>query len=135
MNPKTATKMSGKFEFAGARGGEAAGIPILTSRKAPADQIVLVDPNGIALAGGNAAVRVSREGSVQMLDEVTQDAAGVGESPVAPTGTTVVSLWQTNSVGIMTEISANWKTVRSGAVAVMDVSAWTAVDSPAGSPE
>ena len=130
-NPKTITMMAGQdFPYCGARGGEVATIPVLTSRSVPADILALVDPTGIAMPGGGVSVRVSREGTLEMLDEVTQQSMEPGSPDVGPTPSSVVSLWQTHSVEFLTEISVNWSSVRPGSVAVLDTTAWLAVNSP-----
>lgn len=95
----------------GVRGGSALGIPAIASTAA-GDTLALIDPDGIAVGSGTTDVRVSTQGAVQMLDNPTIDS-------VAPTATTTVSLWQTDSAAVMAEQRVNWQVVRPS-VAVLD---------------
>jgi hypothetical protein len=94
----------------GIRGGEAIGIPAIPSNHA-GDDLILIDPGGIALGEGGAELKVSTEGSIQMSDAPTNDA-------VTPAATTLVSLWQCNSAAIMAERYINWQ-VEQPSVAVV----------------
>jgi hypothetical protein len=60
---------------------------------------------------------VSREASLQMLDNPTNDT-------VTPTATSMVSLWQTNSVGFRCERILNWARRRSNAAVCLTGAAW-----------
>jgi hypothetical protein len=129
-HPTTLAGLSGvNYPMVGARGGELVGIPALATRSCPDSVLVLIDPDGLAVAGGAARIRTSREGAVEMTDTPTQASNDLG-SPNAPTPSNVVSLWQTNSVGILAEVAVNFAKVRTGSVSVLDVTAWAA-----GSPE
>ena len=102
---------------------------------APLDQLLaefLVDPElrRTALASSfTATLEMTREGAVEMTGTPTQESTNA-DSPPAPTPSQVVSLWQTNSVGILAEVAVNFAKVRTGSVSVLDIAAWTA-----GSPE
>jgi hypothetical protein len=73
----------------GARGGEIAGVPVLTSQAAPDGQLTLVDPASVMAAWDEIAeLQTSEAGAVEMVTSgFTQD---------QPTGSAMVSLWQSN---------------------------------------
>lgn len=110
-------------------GGQLAGIPVLASQYLASgaswgNMVVAVSAENVALADdGNVAIDVSREASIQMDDAPSQDST-------AGTGSTSVSLWQTNSVGIRAEREIHWKKLRSTAVTFMDDVNWGSVGSP-----
>jgi Phage capsid family. len=89
--PQIGAGLARDFDGAvGARGGEIAGIPCLTSPAAPDGQLTLVDPAGIMAAwDGDAELQTSEAGAIEMQGEgdLTQD---------PPTGSTLVSMWQAN---------------------------------------
>jgi HK97 family phage major capsid protein len=98
-------------------GGTFEGLPVLTSEHVAADSdgafIYLVNASDIWLADdGNVVIDASREASLQMLDDPTNNSA-------TPTPTSMVSMFQTNSVAIRAERWINWKKRRSAAVAVL----------------
>ena len=91
----------------GARGGEIAGVPVLTSPAAPDARLTLVDPAGIAAAWDeNAELQTSEAGAVEMEGEgdLTQN---------APTGAALVSLWQSNLRAIRGIARVAWTQVGS----------------------
>lgn len=110
-------------------GGSIAGIPVLASQYLASgasfgNMVVAVSAENIALADdGNVIIDVSREASIQMDDSPSQDAT-------AGTGSTSVSLWQTNSVGIRAEREISWKKLRTTAVTYMDDVNWGSIGSP-----
>lgn len=98
-------------------GGTFEGLPVITSEYVAADSnggfLILANASDIWLADdGNVVVDASREASLQMADDPTNDSA-------TPTATTMVSMFQTNSVAIRAERWINWKKRRSSAVAVV----------------
>lgn len=95
----------------GVRGGEALGIPAIPS-KAAGDDLILIDPDGIAYGAETVDVRVSTQASIQMSDAPTNNVT-------TPTATTLTSLWQTNAAAIMATASTNWEVARPS-VAVLD---------------
>lgn len=105
----------------GARGGSIGGIPALPSKALPLDaggkqQVVLVDPTGIALGEEGLELRTSREASIEMLDSnLTGDSVGV----VPGTAASLVSLFQTNSVALLAEKYLNFAVARAGSVRVV----------------
>lgn len=110
----------GQPEFAGMsmNGGTLAGLPVITSEYigsvSAGTYIYLVNASDIYLADeGGVSVDMSREASVQMLDNPTNDS-------VTPTATSMVSFWQTNTVGFLAERTINWSKRRASAVAAVD---------------
>lgn len=96
-------------------GGMLEGIPVITSEYVPTDStgslMIMVNAQDIYLGDeGGFAVDMSREASLEMVDTPSQDAG-------APTASTLVSLWQTNSVGFRAERTISWKKRRTSAVA------------------
>jgi HK97 family phage major capsid protein len=114
----------GQRQFPGVtiRGGDLGGIPLITSEylafggglsPASNDLMVLVHAPSILLADdGDVSIRASTEASIQMLDNPTNDS-------VTPTATTMVSMYQTNSVAILAERAVNWKRARQDSVYVI----------------
>ena len=120
MPPELAVGASGAvFPQLGARGGTAAGFPVLTSRYVPAGVVALVDPTGIAYGEAAAETMVVRQGDVLMDGAVgIMDIGGIG-SPSSPTPAQLVSLWQTNCVALVAGRAVNWGRVRAGSVALI----------------
>lgn len=77
----------------GARGGTLCGIPVLTSNAAPDARLTLIDPASIMAAWDETIdLQTSEHGDVEMADSgFTQD---------QPTGSVLVSMWQSNLVAI-----------------------------------
>ncbi len=99
-------------------GGNIVNLPVITSQAVPSGDVIAVQPTDIFLADdGGFMVDVSREASLQMLDNPTNDT-------VTPTATSMVSLWQTNSVGFRAERILNWAKRRATAVAYLTGVAW-----------
>jgi hypothetical protein len=91
------------------------GLPVIAAPNAPAGLIVLADLAEIAFAATTIEVDLSEHATVQMSDTPTNSpAAG---SPEAPVATTMVSLFQANSVGFLIWRFLNWSVLRDGAVA------------------
>lgn len=104
-----------------ATGGTFMGRPVIVSDHiaptgSPATSIiVLMIPQEIYLSDdGQVMVDASREASLQMDDAPTM--AATSDSPATPTGTSVVSMFQTNSVAIRAERYINWQRRRDAAV-------------------
>ena len=72
---------------------------------------------------GGVRVDASREASLQMLDNPTNNSATAA-------ATTMVSMWQTNSVAFRGEWYINWQKRRTNAVVYMDDVNWGSVGSP-----
>ena len=98
--------------------GNLLGIPFVTSALVPINAtpapdespLILADCNSILLADdGQVTVDVSREATVEMSDD-----------PETDTGT-MVSLWQTNCVGILAERFVTWVKARANNVLVSNI--------------
>lgn len=117
------------LEFPGLtmQGGTFFGLPVVVSNNAniegsPAsgDMIILVNAKDILMADdGQLTIDASREASIQMLDNPTNNAA-------AGTATTMVSMWQTNAVAIKAVRFINWAKKRSNAVEFIQDAAYRA---------
>lgn len=110
----------GQVEFPGLtmRGGMLDGIPVITSEYVPTETaggyIFLVNAQDIYLGDeGGFQLDMSRETSLQMDDAPTNS------SSATVTPTTLVSMFQTNSVAFRAEREINWAKRRASAVAVL----------------
>lgn len=127
------TNALGQQEFPGINmnGGTFQGLPVITSQycsglgSPSGNLMILVNAGDIYLSDdGQVVIDVSREASLQMLDNpTTSPAAG---SPIAPVPTTLVSLWQTDSIGLRAERFINWQRRRDSAVAYLAAVAYSA---------
>lgn len=80
--------------------------------------VILVNARDIWLADdGGFTIDASREASLQMLDNPTNNSA-------TPTATTMVSMFQTNSVAMRVERYINWAKRRASAVSVLTGVNW-----------
>jgi len=127
------TNALGQPEFPGLtmNGGLLKGIPVITSQYAvlggspDGNLVILCNASDIFLSDdGQVVIDASREASLQMADDPTNTPAG--GSPLAPTATTMVSLWQTNSIGLRAERFINWARRRDEAVAYLENVAYSA---------
>jgi HK97 family phage major capsid protein/HK97 family phage prohead protease len=116
-------------------GGTFEGLPVIVSQYlalvgSPTNEIViLANANDIYLADdGQVVIDVSREASLEMSDAPTNSSSA--GSPGAPVPTSLVSLWQSNSVGLRAERFVNWKKRRAGAVAYITGVNWGSGASP-----
>ena len=105
-------------------GGTFEGLPVIVSEYVPDDSsgsyVVLVNASDIFLADdGGIAIDVSREASLQMLDNPTNNSS-------SGTATTMVSMFQTNSVAIRAERYINWQRRRDAGVVRIDQVRWGA---------
>ena len=103
-------------------GGSFEGLPVIVSEYITTDSnghyVVLVNASDVWLADdGNVVIDASREASLQMLDNPTNNSA-------TGTPTTMVSMFQTNSVAIRAERWINWKKRRSAACTYIDNVNW-----------
>lgn len=128
MTPATALALSmvlftggNSFAFADLNigGGTFFGIPVIVSNSVPHSTsagaiLALVKASEVFLADdGAVAIDVSQEASLQMDGAPTQSSA-------TPTASQVVSLWQTNSIGIRAERVINWQRRRTYGVGYID---------------
>lgn len=119
-----------EFPGLGMMGGNINGIPVITSQyvanaSGAGNMVVVVAAREVFLSDdGQVTVDMSREASLQMLDNPTNNAA---------TGnpTTMVSMWQTNSIALRAERFINWSKRRATAVVYMDDVNWGSIGSPA----
>jgi hypothetical protein len=137
MNAVTALRLSlmynslstsREFPDVNMNGGTLQGMPVITTEHVGYNQdspvenrwVALVNASDIYLADeGGVDVAMSTEASLQMDDAPTM-------ASDAPTATSVVSLWQTNSVGFRAERTINWLRRRSEAVALLTDVNWGA---------
>lgn len=130
MSATTALALSLMYNALGQRefpdiemtGGRFQGLPVIVSEYVPSDSsgsyVILANASDIWLADdGNVVVDVSREASLQMLDNPTNNSA-------TGTATSMVSMFQTNSVAIRAERWINWQRRRLAAVAVISAVNW-----------
>lgn len=123
------TNALGQTEFPGISmtGGTFQGMPVIVSEYVPTvsagGYVILANASDIYFADeGGVMIDVSREASLQMLDNPTNDS-------VTPTPTSMVSMWQTNSVAFRAERILNWAKRRASAVAVLSQVNWGAPES------
>lgn len=115
----------GQPEFPGIsmNGGTLFGLPVIVSEYVPTvsagGYVFLVNASDIYLADdGGISIDMSREASLEMKDSsLTQDA-------LTGTGTSLVSMFQTNSVAFLAERTINWAKRRASAVAAIDTVNW-----------
>jgi HK97 family phage major capsid protein len=119
----------GQAEFPGLSmmGGTLNGIPVIVSEYmdntagSAGSLLILANARDIWLADdGQVNIDASREASLQMMDNPTNSSA-------TPTHTTMVSMFQTNSVAIRAERFVNWAKRRTSAVAWLDTVSWGSV--------
>ena len=102
----------------GATGGTVYGMPVIVSDYVPAALVVLVNATDVFLADdGDVSVDTSMEASLEMSDAPAHDSS-------TPTGASLVSLWQTNSVGVKAERVINWMRGRTQSVAYLTSADW-----------
>lgn len=101
------------FPDVGPMGGTIWTIPVVTS-VAAGDQITLLDGAEVLVAEEDIQLSSSDQGSLQMNDAPTQDATG-------GTGSTMVSLWQSNLLALKIVRTIRWERRRDEAVAWMAV--------------
>jgi hypothetical protein len=100
-------------------GGTLAGLPVFTSQYMPVNTggpvVALIKGDEIFLGDeGGIQVQVSDQASLQMDSAPTQNS-------VTPTASTVVSMFQTNSVAFLVERFLNWQKRRAQAVVWAEV--------------
>lgn len=116
----------GQSEYPGItmNGGTFMGVPVVVSDYLPVSSaggiVVLVNASDIWLADdGQVTIDVSREASLQMLDNPT-NASDTG------TATSMVSMFQTNSTAFLAERYINWARRRASGVAYLTGVNWGA---------
>lgn len=130
MHPRSAVYISAlrstsggcpTFPALGVNGGTLYGIPVITSTGVPISedspattQISLLIGSGIAVAGGEVELHTSKQGTIEMADDPTGDAA----TPTAQSKQ-AVSLFQNNCTALMTIGHINWRARRSTVAATL----------------
>ncbi len=120
MHPMTALQIAlsggglGLVSMVGPRGGEIATVPVVCSESVPFDSngglVALIDASSVVVAEGGASIAKSAHGAIEMSDSPSGDAG-------TPAGsTTLVSLFQTDSVALMADVLVNWRRARPGSV-------------------
>ena len=118
------------FPLMGTGGGVIGGITVLVSDGVPTATAVLIDASGIGAGSGRVELDTTRNAALEMADFGLTSASMTGSPPTSSTGTTLVSLFQTNSVGLRVERFFGAARLRTDAVAVMTVD-YSGVGSPA----
>lgn len=99
-------------------GGTLMGLPVIVSEYVPTGIVALINASDIYVGDeGGIQVDISREASLEMSSAPTIDSG-------APTAAELVSLWQTNSVGMRAERIINWMRRRASAVAYLTGVDW-----------
>jgi HK97 family phage prohead protease len=100
-------------------GGTLNGMPVIASDYVPAGVVVLVNASDVYLADdGDITVDMSREASLEMSDAPAHNS-------ITPTGSsTLVSMFQTNTVAIRAERTINWMRRRTQSVACLTSADW-----------
>lgn len=120
LNLSLMTNPLGQPEFGGLSmtGGTFAGLPVIVSDYVAPGFVALVNASDIYVTDeGGVQVDMSREASLEMADNPAHDST-------TPTGASLVSLWQTNSVGFRAERFINWARRRTSAVAYLNQATW-----------
>jgi HK97 family phage major capsid protein/HK97 family phage prohead protease len=106
-----------EFPSIGLNGGTFQMMPVIVSDHV-GDIVVLVNAKDIFLARDDGIqVDMSREASLEMADNPAHDSS-------TPTGASLVSMFQTNSVAIRAEQTINWARRRASAVAYLTSVSW-----------
>lgn len=134
VTPSTALSLSlmqtalgtAQFPSMSINGGTLMGLPVIVTNTANisgspdfANMMVLINPSEVFLADdGQVAISVSNEASIQMLDNPTNQSTG------ATVPTTLVSMFQTQSLAIKAVRYINWGKARAEAVAFIRTAAY-----------
>ncbi|QWY83560.1 major capsid protein [Rhizobium phage RHph_X2_26] len=107
-----------EFPGVGMNGGTFFGLPVIVSQHVAGNVVILANASDILLADdGMVAIDASREASLQM------------DSAPSAGATTLVSMFQTNSVAIRAERWITWKRRRTGSVAILTDVDWGGTES------
>ncbi|KRE13467.1 hypothetical protein ASE63_18515 [Bosea sp. Root381] len=110
----TMTSLAGALAFPEMtpRGGEILGLPALVSDAVAPGTVMLIDAGGLVGEIENITIRSSGQAAVAMRDDPENVAAEL------------VSLWQTNSTGILATMTFGLERYRSNAVAILSGVNW-----------
>jgi HK97 family phage major capsid protein/HK97 family phage prohead protease len=108
-------------------GGTLQGLPVITTQAAKiagspqfGEMIVLLNPAEVFLADdGNATIEASDQVSIEMKDNATN------QSTATSVGTSMVSMFQTESIAVKAVRHINWAKARSQAAAFIQAAAYT----------
>jgi hypothetical protein len=101
------------FEEMTPRGGMIAGVPVLVSGAVPLHHIYGIDAGSIACNVDTITLDQSNEAVLQMADNPTGDVS-------SGSGTTAVSMFQTNSVALRLNITFGVQRLRTSAIAIVE---------------
>ena len=102
----------------GPTGGTVYGMPVIASDYVPSAIVALINTSDIFLGDeGDVAVDTSQDASLEMSDAPAHDSS-------TPTGASLVSMFQTNSVAVRAERIINWMRARSQSVAYLTSADW-----------
>lgn len=105
-------------------GGTLLGVPVIVSDYVPAGTFVLAFAPEIYFSDdGQVTIDASREASIQMLDNPTNDPTG------ATVATAMVSMYQTDSMALRAHRFVTWSKRRAAAVSLVEDVAWGGVAS------
>ena len=117
------------FPGISATGGDFNGLPVVVSEyvsqvgDSSGSPIIMLNTNEVYLADdGQVTIDASREASLEMLDNPTNNSA-------TGTATSLVSMFQTNSVALKAERYINWAVRRPAGVQYIEAAAYTSVTS------
>jgi HK97 family phage major capsid protein/HK97 family phage prohead protease len=119
-----------EFPELGVGGGSLMGVPVITSQYAAnqsgyGNLVIAVDQSAIFLADdGQVTLDASREASIEMSD------APANNTGTPTTSSSMVSMYQTNSIAIRAERYINWLKARTTAVSFIDDANWGSIGSP-----
>lgn len=117
----------GQSEFPGitVNGGTFLGTPVIVSDNVPAGVVALINAEDIFFSDdGQVTIDASREASIQMLNNDVSGAGAPTNNSATPTATSVVSMFQTNSVALRAERYMNWTRRRASGVAYLTGVNW-----------
>jgi hypothetical protein len=116
----TLTNSFGAFQFPDLTptGGTIVGVPAIPSDGVGEGTVALIDATGIAGDSGLIDIDVSNQADIEMLNAALQQDA------LASAQTTLVSMFQTNSVAIRTTAEFGAERLRDNAIALLTEAAW-----------
>jgi hypothetical protein len=112
----------GGFQRVGAKGGELLGMNVIASRNAPADSLILIDAQRVAIANDRVEIGSSQNVAIEMSDTPSQISVEA-DSPGSVTPASLVSCFQVNATCFRGELFTNW-IAAAGAVSLLDTGAW-----------
>lgn len=120
MKPRTGARIALALGLPAIQRDGLFGAPVILNANSP-QQIALIDASEVVIAASDPEVDRAREATVEMLDAPTGVSTNTGSPPSGPIGTSLVSLWQANSIGVKAERFINWVST-AGSVSYMTTS-------------